>query len=437
MPKALLLLRSRLPVIVAVTLTTLVLVVGASRFGNLQAAWRMLRIPAMEPGFVDLRGITNPIDCALKGLNPYTTPNCGSLPGIAFNYPAVWLDLRYLGITSRSTTGLGIALAVMTVIALLCLFSAKTKSSALVIFLAALSYPLLLGVERGNSDLCVFSLLVFGLFLIDKLEERFQLLACSVLIIFLTVLKIYPIAAVLILLRRRTSFLPVATGLVAAGAFFLMAGVSLSTLLNNTTKGLTEAFGAVPFFLIITWHISHRLELIMGTHQAISSGIAILFLALAMPVGWIFRERLNRFLPPLNPTDAWGRMAIAGLAIYCFAFCSGTSWDYRLVFLLGPLAVLVRDLNLRQSMRSLPACLAILVLLDSGYQDRLLINALSDGLVFAISSLWLGVNIISWLLPRSDVRRRQNPDEWRLGVHSRNPGAEKRSPLAAEAGSSE
>jgi hypothetical protein len=196
------LLRSRLPVLLAVAFVALFLIVATRVSGNLEVAWRMLRIPPMPVSFADTRMVTYPIDCVLNGQDPYDRSACHPLNSV-YNYPPIWLDLRYLGVTSRSSVAIGVILVAMYVGALLLLFTSRRWVSFAVVLAGVLSRPSLFAVERGNIDLAIFSLLVFGLFLGARRKPRARTFSDGLLVVLLTILKVYPVAAVAAFIRNR------------------------------------------------------------------------------------------------------------------------------------------------------------------------------------------------------------------------------------------
>lgn len=107
---------------------------------------------------------------------------------------------------------------------------------------------------------------------------------------------------------------------------------------------------------------------------------------------FLFSDRLDQFLPRLDFDHARGRLAISGLAIFCFAFIFGSSYDYRIMFLLTVVAWLTEDLNNNMSLRSLPAAILILLLMWSPLEFPLY-HEVPDGLVFVMASAWLGKSL--------------------------------------------
>jgi len=388
------LLRSKLPVLAAVAAILVILSLGTHTRGSLRAAWGKLQDYPMTPLFADTRTITHSIDCLLSGQDPYVVRTFDPWHRL-YNYPPIWLDARYLGVTSRSSNFIGAMMAFTTVSALLLLFSARSWLSAIIIFFAVISRSVLFAVERGNTDQIIFSLLVLGLFLIDRQKNRLKPFFKGLLIVLLTVLKIYPVAAVVIFIRHRRGILKaVLTGTLSIAALVLTAGRRLPVLLGNTPRDSLLSFGAYPFFLALGEHTLRRTVAIIQAHNSTVQIGALLLGALAMLAGLACGDRLIRFLPPLDSDRARGCIAIAGLAIFCFAFVSGASYDYRLIFLLGALAYLVEDMNQGMSLNSLPAAVLIVLLL---WKPSYLSSGgeLSDGLVFIMASAWLGNSLLS------------------------------------------
>lgn len=393
MHKCLSILRTRLPVLAAFAAVAITLLVGIHLRGDLSGAWQMLDIPVPSPSFTDTRTITHAIDCLLSGQDPYTVRSFDPWHRL-YNYPPVWLDLRYLGVTSRTTNLLGIILAIMTASAFLLLFRARTWISALVVFFATTSTAVLFAVQRGNNDQAIFFLLVVGLFLIDHTKINLRPALKSALIVILTILKIFPVVAVALLVRNRKGpLVALLTAALSIAALVITCGRRIPQVLANTPQDVFVSFGALPFFVGIFTHTSHQL-LKMALHhpKAISLG-ALILAVLSVIAGLYFRKQLDYFLPPLDLDDSRGCIAAAGLAIFCVSFLRGSGFDYRLIFLLGAVACLVEDLNKRTSLRALPTAILFVLLL---WKPDLLspLFEVVDGLVFIVASAWLGTSLL-------------------------------------------
>jgi len=357
----------------------------------------------MPVSFADTRMVTYPIDCVLNGQDPYDRSACHPL-GSVYNYPPIWLDLRYLGVTSRSSFAMGAILVAMYVSALLLLFTSRRWVSFAVVLAGVLSRPSLFAVERGNIDLAIFSLLVFGLFLGARRKPRARTFSDGLLVVLLTILKVYPVAAVAAFIRNRKGLrtASVVAALAIAG-LLITSGRSLARVLGNTPQFATGSYGAFPFFSVISLYTFHSLTPILENHHWIASLAGLLMAVLATLAAAANRDKFDRLVPRLDFESARGQIAIACLAIYCFTFLAGAAFTYRLIFLLGVLAFLVDALNKSTSLRFLPACLGLLAFLWVPIARFSLLLQLLDGLVFFVASAWLGSTLLSRLgLSQSD-----------------------------------
>src|SRR6202453_945075 len=129
---------SRIPVLAAVAAVAIALGIGTHMRGNVTDAWRMFGVNALTPHFADTRTVTNSIDCILHGEDPYIVRSFDPWNRV-YNYPPIWLDLRYLGVTSRSTNLVEAVMLAMFIAALLLLFDARSWVGAAVIFFGLVS----------------------------------------------------------------------------------------------------------------------------------------------------------------------------------------------------------------------------------------------------------------------------------------------------------
>jgi hypothetical protein len=396
MHKSVSILRSRLPALIGFAAIALALCIGIHIRGNLTDAWKTLGVPALSPLFADTRTVTHSIDCLLSGQNPYTVRSFDPWHR-AYNYPPIWLDLRYLGVTSRTSNLLGTLFAAMTASTLLLLFRARTWTAVAIIFFAVTSRSVLFAVERGNTDEVIFFLLAFGFFLADYTKIKARPFLKGALIVCLSILKIFPIAAVIALIRnRRGLWAALVTAVLSAIAVVLTTGHQLAMIQANTPSDVGLSFGSLLFFQAIFRHSYHPLAAMMQQHLQLSVIAGLVLSVLSLVAGIIFREDLNQFFPPIDFSHPMGSIAVAGLAIYWLAFVRGASYDYRLIFLLGAVAYLVEEINQSKSLRCLPAATFLLVILWKPPNFNA-IYEMFDGLVFALVSAWIGTSLLDHL----------------------------------------
>jgi hypothetical protein len=398
--------RLRLPVLASIGVFIALFVWGRHHFGHLYQLWLILRIPALNQSFADTRTITHSINCLLAGGNPYVDRAFDPWHRV-YNYPPLWLGLRYLGIRSTSTNWIGSLLAAAGLSACVALFRARTHTAAILVVLSMWCWPLLFAMERGNTDLVIFALLVFGILLIGPVRARSTTLLRCLLIVLLTVLKIYPVAAVVGLLRNRRAVLTAsATALIAAAALVVTCGHDLHYILANTPKVTLTSFGSFPFLVALGSHWNPHLEQTLTQHDAWASLFALLAGTTAIVVGALGRSRLRSILPDIDIDSSRGFLALGGIAIYCLIFTRGAGYNYWLIFLLAPMMYLIEDLNHPQSRRSLPAALVLLAFLLSPYLDHPLIQELLDGVVFLGACIWIGATLMNHLHSANEASTR-------------------------------
>lgn len=386
-------LRSRIPVILTYVFILATLAIGTVVRGDLDKAWMIFSIPALKPYFADTRGITYAIDCVLSGQNPYFV-NTFDPWHRYFNYPPVWLSLRHLGVTSATSNLIGTLFGLLMASACIFLFRAKTLIGAVVVFFSLTTWSVLFALERGNNDQFIFAALVFGLVFIERQRPERRSGLTGLLIVLLTVLKIYPfVASVLFVGRRKGIIKALTTATIGIAALALISGSNLTRMLRNTPRETHASFGAIPFVLAVRQTITrHYDEAPVLPHAYLAPIGAILVAILAAGFAWKYGEFADRLLPGLDLDRAPGQFAVAGLAIYSFAFLSGSSFDYRLIYLLGAQACLVDELNRNDLKRALPAAI-LLILAMAGGMRLSFHHEIADGLTFVLACAWLGRTI--------------------------------------------
>jgi hypothetical protein len=401
MKKLITILSRKVPAAAALASIALILGLGTVIRGSVPAAFRIFRIPALATTFSDTITVTNSIDCLLSGQDPYVVRSFDPFQRV-YNYPPIWLDLRYLGITGRSTNLLGVFMALLLASSLLLLFSATRLGSGLVVFLAIISGPVLFAMERGNIDQVLFALLVFGFFMIERTHDSVRtFLECS-LIVVLTILKIYPIAAVVVLLKNRQRLLLTAlTVVVSVAALLATCGQDLPKVFANTPRVTLASFGGYTFFDAIS-HAIHVLPIGVKINPRIAFIGSLALGLLSIAAGLKYRAHLDELLPPLDFCRARGCIAVSCLAIYIFVFLAGASFNYRLIFLLGVLGFLVEDIEQTGTSHSLPPAIAIVCFCLIPFRLVLLREVL-DGLIFCGACAWLSTQLFDRIQAKSDL----------------------------------
>jgi hypothetical protein len=378
---------ARVPVIAAALVVSITLAV-AGRHGGMKHAWENLGVEkAMEPLFGDTRTVTHSIDAVRQHEDPYVVTSFDPWHRV-YNYPPIWLGLRYFGVNSQSTIVLGTLFGLLTLGSLLMLFRPSGWFAWVVVFLAATSRAVLFAVERGNIDQVILFLFVALTLWAARKPKRLRDASNSVMIVCLTVLKIYPIAAAVMLLRgRKQLLLFCGTVIAAVVAFALTTGHRFALILHNTPTDTRISFGAYPACVALSrFHLFVSTEF-MAAHPHSVTVMAAVVALLALALRMCFRRRVTPFLPRLDTESPLGLVATGCIAIYLLTFAAGSNYDYRLIFLLGPLAYLVSDAR-GVRLHTVPVILLFVAYLWKPY-DYLARAELLDLLCFAIASAWL------------------------------------------------
>jgi hypothetical protein len=379
--------RSKLAVLLAAVFVLMALRAGFWGIHGPRGIVDKLYVRAMSPSFADTRTVTHSIDAVLNHADPYVVRTYDPWHRV-YNYPPIWLELRHLSIDSRSTNALGVLFGVLTFTALLLIFRPKDVLSSILVFLAATSPALMFAVERGNIDQVIFFLLIAWVLLDSRLAPKICEVSTSLMVVFLTVLKVFPIAAAVVLLRsRRKIWLVCGTVFVALAALALTAGSKLLPTLKNTPIDNEMSFGAYPVWIAL--HRVFGMPLLTGGRHGHSGAFAVVVALVAVGLAACFKKQFLMIVPPLSFEAPLGRVAICCLAIFCLAFAGGSSYNYRLMFLLGPMALLVSEMTTGTRWRTVPVAVLFLADLWRPHQPAIL-PEIVDLLCFVVAVAWLG-----------------------------------------------
>jgi hypothetical protein len=323
--------------LLAIATVSTVLLCGIIYYGNLpSASHNILGVPIMRsilfngmkmhPTFADMRLITNSIQCKKSGYNPYVTGKCDQW-GRLYNYPPIWLELGRFSLGPAQTDIAGGLVAIFFIAVLLTINELRSWIASSIMVLAAVSPPILFGIERGNTDLVVFSLVCLLFYFLNPLRPGyFQIVSAGA--IFLTVLKLYPVAICVSLVRaRRDIFIAAFVALIASSALVITLGDQFTTFLANQPEYSFRSFGAPVLPLRLTELHNNTVLRVLSTASAACLAVLTLYLMQKY-------QRYPRLLPVLDKNIAINRIATACSLIYLFTFLLTTNFDYRLVYLL-------------------------------------------------------------------------------------------------------
>jgi hypothetical protein len=325
--------------------------------------WDQLGVPSLESEFFDLRSVTSGWDCAREHLGAWPVNPCDP-GGRPENYPRLWMAASILGLGQDDTVLLGVLIAVGFFLSAILVLSRRAPvGDALVYGLALCSPAVMFGVERGNVDIALFSM-VAAAGLVMR-HARYGPPVASALILFAAVLKLFPIAAVGTLARlpRHAAVICVSS---VVGLFALYAAATfrdIQTIERVLPQGDEYAYGLHIF--------GGWLGRLLGPGRMWDAALVALALAVAMTL----RRRLRSALSTGSPREL--DLFWAGAGIYVATFALGRTSDYRLAFLLLTIPQLARWASTRQPIPIATLCGILLTLwLPSPWSNVPVLNEL-------------------------------------------------------------
>lgn len=279
-------------------------------FFGWEKTWKFLLIPTMSPPFADMRTVQGSLYSVSMGLDPQIV-NPGDPWGRVMNYPSIWISVAdYLNFQSEFNylTFVSFQIALF----LLCLSMLARANPSTTMLLLSFSASTLLCVERGNNDLLVFSLVFLAL--------RYKGIAAVLLISLATLMKIYPVFALPAFVRQRKVFIPMLIGCLSCLVLLL---AELVKIRNGTPVSYGLSYGSRSISNALEQEI--RIDL-----PAIAISICLIIVALLVCHFRVFHSLLK--FKNLERSDE--ELFIAGGSVYVFTFLIGSNFDYRLIFLL-------------------------------------------------------------------------------------------------------
>ena len=162
---------------------------------SLDGIWMFFNVPFMNPIFADLINVTHAHLALEAGLDPIFSnpfdPWCRPMP-----YPRIWLYLRHFFFTCENTVYIAFLQMFFFLCSVYSLLRDVNVKYSWVCLIFIFSPSVLFCVERGNVDLTIFSLLMLCLININKSRVW-----SSLFLLFSSLLKIYPIFAILVLFK--------------------------------------------------------------------------------------------------------------------------------------------------------------------------------------------------------------------------------------------
>lgn len=324
--------------------------IGVSALGR----WRFLIGDfAMSPVFADLRQVTSAAECLAKDSEwDLFAQTCDPF-GRPYNYstflPRV---LALLGLGIQQTGILGVGLVSLFVMVLL--FALKTVSSYrwgyrehMLFLLVCGSPPILLLIERGNSDLLVFTM-TLGVALLLITNVGWNRVVAVALVLISVAIKFFPIGVVAVFANsnRRSKWIVISVAI--SGIAVAWLAIDEWNRARLATPGpLAGGFGVT---LPLQW--AARL-LGLNLNPTTVSVLSVFTFGLLVLLASRYLEFSSR--PAAREAQGFVEFArrdvrarvltLAGVSPLLVVYLLGSSFDYRLVFLILPAIAALRWLR--------------------------------------------------------------------------------------------
>jgi hypothetical protein len=293
--------------------------------------WPRFGVPAGTGfSFLDFRYWTTAWECVRAGTDVVPVNPCD--PRMReFDHPRLWLAPAFLGLGESSTSALGGLIAGSFFASVLALIGRITPADAVLYAALICSPAVMLGVERGNTDLIVFVLVFWGV-VVARRSARVAAVLGHGLLLLAAMLKLYPVLAWAGLLRRpfRHALPGLIALFVAFAAYVVATREHLETLREIFPRQIQHSYGA-PILAD-----SLGLDGLRGHVLVVAFGCAIagLVVALTLRRG---RRRANDVVVPRELALFW-----AGAGVFVGSYALTHNFNYRLAFLLLAVPQLLR-----------------------------------------------------------------------------------------------
>jgi hypothetical protein len=294
-----------------------------------RAIWMAAGVPAITPNFADLRVITSGWECTNKGYDVLAKNPCDQGHRTT-NYPRVWLAPAALRATQGATTALAVLFAVLFFVSALLFVGRLALFEGLLLGAVLVSPPVLLVIERGNTDALIYALLVVSIMLWRSKNGAWRAFGRGIVLVA-AVAKLYPILALIAFFRRSTRNATLAGGIIAV-AFATYVALTLSDVLlvlRGTPQATDYSYGARVLQSAVHWSLMSR-----GSGAAsvstflLPAALTVAGATLALYVGITCSKQLVGVLHDDLHSDGF----VVGAAIYSGTFLIASNYNYRLVF---------------------------------------------------------------------------------------------------------
>lgn len=294
--------------------------------------WGFLRIPASDP-FSDFKALNIFLKYKELGFNPYLANPYSDTIHSVLVYPSIWLYIvDYLNL--NKPLNLEIAILLITFIYLFVLadmfyrFKNKYCKYLIVFFLFSTSNFLL--IERLNIEMILFCLVYFAIISRNFLNQF--IFYNSALI-----LKIFPLFSIFIFIEKKKQLLIV---LIFSILYLLIIREEIVLIKTNIIEyALIFAYGALSISKAIYFYSTKFNFFINDDNYFIFKNLISFVIGLSAII--VITSNINFKDKIIKSISNNEKMFLAGAGIYIGTFITSANIDYRLVFLLFTLPIIL------------------------------------------------------------------------------------------------
>lgn len=306
--------------------------------------------------FLDLRFFTSAWECVRDGVDVIPVNPCDPRSR-AWNYPRLWLAPAPLGLGQEHTVRLGYVLIAAFYASAFAAIGRARLVDGLVWAAALCSPAVMLGVERGSTDLLIFALVVPGVLLLRSVRMT-GVVSAHGLFLVAALLKLYPVLAWGPLLRqpRRRALIGLGTLTAVFAVDVLVTWADVRRVRALLPRDNSFAYGAA----------------ILGREMGGQIVVLVLGIVVAFGLAWLARSRGLAIGDPQTHGERRDLdLFLVGAGVFAGTFAIERNFDYRLLFLLLTLPLLLRH--------------------SRGRRAHSLLAAL--GVAAVVATLWLGTSL--------------------------------------------
>jgi len=305
-------------------MVTLVFFVALSVHGGL---WEKFGVEDLRLQFADTVTTLAGAKTWAEGGDPYAN-NYNDPYRRPHSYGPWWLWAGRLGLGPADAGWIGALTLLSFLVAASAVAAPRTTGEAIALVLLFCSPPLLLGLERGNSDLPVFVLLALAGWLLGRGAQGRPGagLGGSAVIVASAALKFYPLISLIALWGQPgPAMRRIIWGALGAVAFFVLWWLQD----EHYVRALREAARPRSIFTYglplapMSWELleQHRVWLLIGAIPALTV------------VAWAVARGAREFWAALPVAGGRAAAAVAGGAAWLLCYVSTTNFGYRAVLL--------------------------------------------------------------------------------------------------------